>query len=225
MTFLRTNPRTKTPTGTRTAARLRLAALVALPVLTLSVACGGGDDGTDAAKKSDAIADVPSTPAAGATKKADKPSAPTAGRSAFYDAQLKYVRCMRAKGGYKEFPDPTLSGYLDWDKVNEIGSRPGRNEGIKGGRNGACVTELRAAMAAEPERDQQKAYESMLAHAKCMRDNGVSRFTNPTMSGGNAMPGGDPDPASPVLDSNSPAYKKAREACRSKLLDGLDGMQ
>ncbi|MYQ87730.1 MULTISPECIES: hypothetical protein [unclassified Streptomyces] len=221
MIFLRTNPRT----NTRTAARLRLAALVALPVLTLSVGCGGGDGGTDAAEKTDAIADVPSTPAAGATKDADRPSAPPAGKSAFYDAQVKYVQCMRAKGGYKDFPDPTLSGYLDWDKINEIGSQPGRNEGIKGGRNGACVAELRDAMEAEPERDQQKSYESMLAHAKCMRDNGVSRFTNPTMSGGNAQPGGDPNPASPVIDTDSPAYKKAREACGSKLLDGLDGMQ
>ncbi|WSX32919.1 hypothetical protein OG520_20790 [Streptomyces sp. NBC_00984] len=202
-----------------------MAALVALPVLALSVACGGADDGAGAAKKDDAIADVPRTPTAGATKDASEPSAPPAAKSAFYDAQVKYVQCMRVKGGYKDFPDPTLSGYLDWDKVNEIGSQPGRNEGIKGGRNGVCVAELQAAMAAEPERDEQKAYESMLAHAKCMRDNGVSRFTNPTMSGGNAQPGGDPNPASSVIDTASPTYKKAREACRSKLLDGLDGMQ
>ncbi|MFF8715009.1 hypothetical protein ACF07T_26735 [Streptomyces sp. NPDC015184] len=214
-------------TNSRAAARLRLVTLVALPLLALSVACGGGsgDESGRADKKDTAIADVPDAPAAGTAKGDGGPSAPSAGRSAFYDAQLKYVQCMRAKGGYKDFPDPRLSGYLDWDKVNEIGSQPGRNEGIKGGRNGACVPELQAAMTAEPERDQQKSYESMLAHAKCMRDNGVSRFTNPTMSGGNAQPGGDPNPASPSIDSNSPAYKKAREACASKLLDGLDGMQ
>lgn len=80
-------------------------------------------------------------------------------------------------------------------------------------------------MAVEPKRDQQKSYESMLAHAQCMRDNGISRFTNPVMSGGNAVPGGDPNPASPVYDRESPAYKEARAACKSKLLDGLDGMQ
>ncbi|MEL5956137.1 hypothetical protein AADR41_15430 [Streptomyces sp. CLV115] len=218
MTFPRTNPR-----GPRTTARLRVAALVALPVLALAVGCGGDDSAVGT--RSDAVADVPRTPTAGTTKDAGGPSAPPAGKSAFYDAQLKYVQCMRVKGGYKDFPDPRLSGYLDWDKVNEIGSQPGRNEGIKGGRNGACVTELRAAMDAEPERDQQKSYESMLAHAKCMRDNGVSRFTNPTMSGGNAQPGGDPNPASPSIDTDSPAYKKARKACESKLLYGLDGMQ
>ncbi|WP_405714456.1 MULTISPECIES: hypothetical protein [unclassified Streptomyces] len=218
MTFPRTNP--------RATARLRMTALVALPVLALSVGCGGGDDGADGTRKTDVVADVPRTPTAGGTTKdAGGPSAPPAGKSAFYDAQMKYVQCMRVKGGYKDFPDPKLSGYLDWDEVNEIGSQPGRNEGIKGGRNGACVTELRASMDAEPERDQQKSYESMLAHAKCMRDNGVSRFTNPTMSGGNAQPGGDPNPASPSIDTDSPAYKKARKACESKLLYGLDGMQ
>lgn len=219
MTFPRTNP--------RATARLRMTALVALPVLALSVACGGGsgDGGAGGTKKSDVIADVPDTRDTPTTPATPGASTAPAGKSAFYDAQLKYVRCMRVKGGYKDFPDPKLSGYLDWDKVNEIGSQPGRNEGIKGGKDGACVAELQAAMDAEPERDQQKSYESMLAHAKCMRDNGVSRFTNPTMSGGNAQPGGDPNPASPSIDTDSPAYKKAREACEPKLLDGLDGMQ
>ncbi|GAA3379486.1 hypothetical protein GCM10020367_63210 [Streptomyces sannanensis] len=68
----------------------------------------------------------------------------------FYDDQMKYVQCMRAKSGYKDFPAPMLSGYPDWDKVNEIGSQSGRNEGIKGGKNGACVAELRAASGPSP---------------------------------------------------------------------------
>ncbi|MFJ7336367.1 hypothetical protein ACIQUU_24380 [Streptomyces sp. NPDC101116] len=153
------------------------------------------------------------------------PSTQPAGKSAFYDAQLEYVRCMRTKGGYEDYPDPKLSGYLDWAKIEEIASRAGQNEAVKGGRNGVCNAELQKAMRSEPERDQQKAYESMLAHAKCMRDNGVSRFTNPTMSGGNAIPGGDPNPASPSIDTTSPAYKQARQACKTKLIDGVDGMQ
>ncbi|MFB6716297.1 MULTISPECIES: hypothetical protein [unclassified Streptomyces] len=217
MSFLRTNP--------RATARLRVATLVAVPVLALCAACGGGDDSADGAKKNETIADVPEAPTAGATKGGSGPSTGPAGKSAFYDAQMKFVQCMRAKGGYEEYPDPKLSGYLDWTKVNELGSQPGRNAGIKAGKNNVCVPELQAVMAVEPKRDQQKSYESMLAHAKCMRDNGVSRFTNPTMSGGNAIPGGDPNPGSPSIDSDSPSYKQAREACKSKLLDGLDGMQ
>ncbi|MEU6613166.1 hypothetical protein [Streptomyces parvus] len=211
-----------------TTAGLRLAALVAVPVLALSVACGGSDDATGT-RSHDAIADVPSPKTEPSTdgnaKEQTSPSAKPAGKSAFYDAQVAFVQCMRSKGGYQDYPDPKLSGHLDWTKINEIGSRPGRNEGIKAGKNNVCVAELQAAMAAEPERDQQKAYESMLAHAQCMRDNGISRFTNPVMSGGNAIPGGDPNPGSPVYDRESPAYKEAREACKAKLLDGLDGMQ
>ncbi|MFK8907160.1 hypothetical protein [Streptomyces sp. YS-3] len=205
---------------------MRLVGLAAVPVLALCGACGSGDgDGGDTGKKGGAIADVPDAPGADAAKEAGGPSTKPAGKSAFYDAQMRYVQCMRLKGGYKDFPDPKLSGYLDWAKVNAIGAQPGRNDGIKGGESGACVTELQAAMNAEPKRDQQKAYESMLAHAQCMRDHGVSKFANPTMSGGNAQPGGDPDPVSRSLDTASPAYKQARSACESKLLDGLDGMQ
>ncbi len=129
------------------------------------------------------------------------------------------------QGRLQDYPDPRLSGHLDWTKINEIGSQPGRNEGIKAGKNNVCVDELQAAMAVEPERDQQKAYESMLAHAQCMRDNGISRFTNPVMSGGNAIPGGDPNPGSPSTTPSRPRTRRLREACRAKLLDGLDGMQ
>ncbi|MDG9681229.1 hypothetical protein QC334_00510 [Streptomyces sp. DH18] len=209
-----------------TTAGLRLAAFVAVPVLALTVACGGNDD-TAGTRSHDAVADVPSPKGepSEATGTPNTPSAKPAGKSAYYDAQVAFVQCMRAKGGYKDFPDPKLSGHLDWEKINEIGSRPGRNEGIKAGKDNVCLDELRASMAVEPKRDQQKSYESMLAHAQCMRDNGISRFTNPVMSGGNAVPGGDPNPASPVYDPESPAYKEARAACRSKLLDGLDGMQ
>ncbi|MFE2558086.1 hypothetical protein ACFXGT_19085 [Streptomyces sp. NPDC059352] len=217
-------------TTSRATARPRLTALVTLPVLLFSAACGGGDDSAGGAQKNDEIASVPDAPSAsrsttGDTGPSTAPSTAAAGKSAFYDAQLKYVQCMRAKGGYKDYPDPKLSGHLDWAKIEEISSRPGRNEAAKGGKDGVCAPELQQAMLAEPKRDQQKDFESMLAHAKCMRDNGVSRFTNPTMSGGNAQPGGDPNPASPSIDHESPTYKQAREACKTKLLDGLDGMQ
>ncbi|MCM2389781.1 hypothetical protein [Streptomyces albipurpureus] len=214
--ILKTTPRTRS--------RLRLTALVTVPVLAFSMACGGGDD-SDGAKKDNAIADVPDAPTSSATKGETTPATQPAGKSAFYDAQMKYVQCMRAKGGYPDFPDPKLSGHFDWAKINEIGSQPGRNEGIKGGKNRACVDELLAASAATPKIDQQKAYESMLAHAQCMRDNGISKFTNPTMSGGNAQPGGQPNPMSRAFDEESPSYKQARKACESKLLEGLDGMQ
>lgn len=218
-------------TAARSTTRLRIAAAVAAPLLALCVACGGGDDGV----KDEGVASAPDEPtAAGASGKdegegrgkGDDASKPAAeGKSAFYDAQMTYVRCMRAKAGLKDYPDPKLSGYLDWSKIDKLVDPKGSGEEYKGGKNGVCADELRAAMDLAPERDAQKDYESMLAHAKCMRDNGVSKFTNPTMSGGNVIPGGDPSPANPALDRNSPAYERAREACKGKLLEGLDGMQ
>ncbi|MFH8991677.1 hypothetical protein [Streptomyces sp. NPDC017940] len=216
------------------AARLRLAAAVAAPLLAFSVACGGGDDsGSGGDGKGDDVASVPEEPTAkgsGGTAGADgagkdSSGAAAGGKSAFYDAQLTYVRCMRTKAGVKDFPDPRLSGYLDWPKIDEVVDPKGGGEEYKGGKDGVCFPEMEKALNLEPKRDAQKDYESMLAHAKCMRENGVSKFTNPTMSGGNVIPGGDPSPGDPALDPSSPAYKQAREACRSKLLEGLDGMQ
>ncbi|MEV5983985.1 hypothetical protein AB0L85_03100 [Streptomyces sp. NPDC052051] len=210
--------------ASRGTARLRLAAAVAVPLLAFCVACGGDDT---ASGRGDEVASVPGEPTAdgssGAGKGSSKPAAE--GKSAFYDAQMAYVRCMRTKGEVKDFPDPRLSGYLDWPKIDEVVDPNGKGEEYKGGKDAVCFPEMSAAMKLEPERDTQKDYESMLAHAKCMRENGVSRFTNPTMSGGNVMPGGDPNPASPSIDLKSPAYKQAREACKGKLLEGLDGMQ
>ncbi|MFJ2771147.1 hypothetical protein [Streptomyces sp. NPDC087300] len=212
-----------TTSGAR--ARLRAAALLALPVLVFSAACGGGDGGT----KDAGVASVPEESGDGG-KTADSAGeggtdSGKKGKSAFYDAQVKYVQCMRAKAGVKDFPDPELSGYLDQSKVEKVVDPNGNGEEYKGGKGGVCVAELKNAMNQEPERDHQKDYESMLAHAKCMREEGVSKFTNPTMSGGNVLPGGDPNPANPQLDRNSGTYKEAREACKDKLLDGLDGMQ
>ncbi|MEV5980790.1 hypothetical protein [Streptomyces sp. NPDC052114] len=219
-----TKPAPRTGTYTRT----RLAVLAAAPVLAFAVACGGDGGGA----KDEGVASVPDTPTAdgsstgkGKGGKEGEGEKAAQGKSAFFDAQMKYVQCMRTKGGVKDFPDPKLSGYLDWPKIDAITDPNGSGEEQKGGKDGVCAPELRRAMNLEPERDEQKDFESMLAHAKCMRDNGVSKFTNPTMSGGNVIPGGEPNPAAPTFDRDSPAYKEAREACADKLLEGLDGMQ
>ncbi|MER5930922.1 hypothetical protein [Streptomyces sp. NPDC002054] len=221
---LSTNTR-NTVRGARGAARLRLAALVTLPVLAFSVGCGGEAGGT----RDEGVATVPGESAADSSQtSAPGKEQPAGGKGAFFDAQMKYVQCMRSKGGVKDFPDPKLSGYLDWAKIDEVARNlpPGAaSEAVKGGKGAACGPELQAAMQLEPPRDTQKDYESMLAHASCMREKGVSKFTNPTLSSGNVIPGGDPSPASPQIDRESPAYKQAREACKDKLLDGLDGMQ
>ncbi|MGW2658968.1 hypothetical protein ACWC1D_35680, partial [Streptomyces sp. NPDC001478] len=107
-------------TRPRAALRLRAATLMTLPVLALAAACG--DDSGAGNEKNPPIADVPSAGPSSGTPEAPEGTVtprPTA-KSAYYDAQLSYVRCMRTKGGYKDYPDPKLSGYLDWVKIEKV---------------------------------------------------------------------------------------------------------
>ncbi|MFF7228795.1 hypothetical protein [Streptomyces sioyaensis] len=197
----------------------RLALLVAVPTLALTTACGGTQSSDDG------VASVSHAPSTDRNKDGSGSASSAAqGKSAFYDAQLKYVQCMR-KNVDKDFPDPKLSGYLDWTKIDELQEKPGNEEIAKGGKGGVCTDDMRKAMQEEPRRDVQKEYESMLAHAKCMRAHGLSKFANPQLQDGNVIPGGDANPVSPEVSEDSPAYKQARQACKGKLLDGLDGKQ
>ncbi|GAA2583717.1 hypothetical protein Stube_30040 [Streptomyces tubercidicus] len=199
----------------------RLALLVAVPALALTTACGGAADSSGGGVAS--VSNAPSTDQSKDGAAAAKGGA-AKGKSAFYDAQMKFVQCMRKKIT-KDYPDPKLSGYLDWTKIDALQEEKG-NDVAKGGRDGACAPEMQKAMQLEPPRDTQKDYESMLAHAKCMRANGVSKFSNPKLQDGNVIPGGsDTNPTAPDTDRESSAYKQARQACKDKLLDGLDGMQ
>ncbi|MEU5210347.1 hypothetical protein [Streptomyces sp. NPDC020742] len=198
----------------------RLALLLAVPVLALTTACGGSESQDNGIAT---VSDAPSTSRSqGGSGGSGGGAAP--GKSAFYDAQMKYVQCMR-KNVDKDFPDPKLSGYLDWTKIDELQQKPGNEAIAKGGKDGVCTKDMLNATKLEPRRDTQKEYESMLAHAKCMRAHGVSKFTNPQLQDGNVIPGGDPNPGSPALSPDSPSYKQAKQACKDKLLDGLDGMQ
>ncbi|MFD0165121.1 hypothetical protein ACFVJH_13325 [Streptomyces decoyicus] len=208
----------KTRSGPRAA---RLALLIAVPGLALTAACGGAAESSD-----DKVASVSNAPSTDRTKGGADASEGGAsqGKSAFYDAQMKYVQCMRKKVA-KNFPDPKLSGHLDWTKIEELQVSMGSESVTKGTRGRACVPEMQKAMSLEPPRDTQKEYESMLAHAKCMRAHGVSKFTNPQLQDGNVIPGGDSNPTSPEVATDSSTYKQARQACKDKLLDGLDGMQ
>ncbi|MFF3768204.1 hypothetical protein ACFYYR_29555 [Streptomyces sp. NPDC001922] len=219
-----------TQTTARTSRSLRLAAVIAVPVMLFSSACGGGgekdirNEGVASAGDAPAGSDSGSDSGSGSGKAG---SGGKAGKSAFYDAQLKYTQCMR-KEGMTEWPDPKLSGYADWPRIEKIQEDASKQDGQKKYQAAAkdCADPMRKAMELEPKVDKQKVYESMLAHAQCMRSHGVSKFANPKMnSAGNVEGGGDPNPVSPEIDQDSPSYQRARTACESKLIDAAAGQQ
>ncbi|MEU3602322.1 hypothetical protein ABZ714_26920 [Streptomyces sp. NPDC006798] len=210
----------------RGAAWDRLAVLVAVPLLALSVACGGGEgvrvhDGGE-------FASLPAAPApatAAAVPGGPSPRPAAGDRSAFYEAQLVYVRCMRAKGGVADFPDPRPGGHLDYPQIDDLVDPGRRGEEYQGGRNAVCLPELRAATALAPARDARQDYASLLSHAGCVRANGVPEFTDPTLSGGEVIPGGLPRTGKALPGAEPPGYERARDLCAKKLIDGLGGAQ
>lgn len=197
--------------------RTRLPAALAVSIMALITACGGGGTGGDGIAS-----------AGGARPTAAQPSAPNEARGKFYDAQLKYTQCMR-RNGLPEFPDPLPSGYMDVDKANELyerlqsGSRAEmeHNQETKLGPAGkACDKLERAALAVAPRRNKNKDLEVLLKHARCMRKQGVD-MTDPVLQNGVLMVGDTPNPTNPKVSRDSPEYKRAHKACRSLLPEGL----
>lgn len=189
-----------------------------IPVIALAAACGGGGS------KDDGIAS-----AGGGKTSGSEPasSAPGASRGRFYDLELKYTQCIR-RHGLPEWPDPKPNGHRDMPKIEELQSRLQSGADLSAGQEKLgkamrpCMKQMQAADAAAPRRDPRKDYEAMLKHAKCMRKNGLTGFGNPRIVDGHAIPGGESDPTKPKLDPGSPAYKRAQNACRSVLPDGVD---
>lgn len=107
----------------------RLALLVAVPALALTTACGGAESSDEG------VASVSNAPSTDQTKNGADSSkgAGAQGKSAFYDAQMKFVQCMRKKIT-KDYPDPKLSGHLDWTKINQLQEESGNDDIAKAGR-------------------------------------------------------------------------------------------
>ncbi|GAA3428490.1 hypothetical protein ACWDUI_28470 [Streptosporangium sandarakinum] len=193
-------------------------ALLVVPVFALAACGSGGQEPTGGE-----ILSAGSPSAASATT---KPAAKE-GKGAFYDAQLAYVRCMR-QNGLQDWPDPKLSGHPDWDRIQDIQRELQKGSNLRAGQEKltkamrACMDLMNVADALAPKQDPAKLYEALLKHAKCMRDNGVSAFANPKKEGNAVIPGGDPNPANPAFDIESPAYERARQACKDLLPDGSD---
>jgi hypothetical protein len=164
---------------------LALAAVAALGLL--ASACGGSSG--------EGVAQADSTQ----TTTADSDSPNTSKR----DALVAFAACMR-ENGVPDFPDPVPSGgglSLSTDGVDADSPR------FKAAEE-ACQKLLPNGGQQSPE-EQAEQLQEALEYSACMRQNGVPNFPDPTGGDGGIrlnLPRG--------LDSDSPAFKAAANACR-----------
>jgi hypothetical protein len=130
------------------------------------------------------------------------------------DAALEYAQCMREHG--VDMPDPQFQG----GGIMQRGPDEHTPRATVEKADEACK-EIRERMEpSEPpsEAEQKKMREAALAHARCMREHGITKFPDPTF-GANGEMTVKIDKRSGI-DPNDPDFKEAQEAC-AKLMPGL----
>jgi hypothetical protein len=164
--------------------RQRLAyAVIPIALLLALSGCGGGDGGDG-----DGVASLGGTPTAAASSGAAAPADEG-------DRALKFAQCMREQG--IDMPDPEIDGGRISQRINagpgddvEAAQEKCKDYAPSGGPGGKP----------DPE-----SLERMLAHAKCMRDNGVEAFPDP-----------DPDKGGIRIDGrigDDPDFAAAQNVC------------
>jgi hypothetical protein len=125
---------------------------------------------------------------------------------------LAYAECMRSNG-IANFPDPNSQGSF----VGELGRLNASSpQYIKA--NKTCETLLPDGGQITPGQSQKLQAEG-LQYAECMRSNGITSFPDPTVMSNGAV-----SLAAPGVDSSSPEYQSANQACKSDLhATGSDG--
>ena len=172
-----------------------IAALI--PLVLLSVACGGSEESSGGV----------------ASLGADTQDATgTGGEMSFEEAATKYAECMREQG--VDVPDPTTredgsTGFVITPEMEMDASRGEFEDADK-----KCRPILANAKPPEiSEEDQEEMGEAALEFAECMREHGID-MPDPEFGEDGSVsirvggPGSDMDPENP-----SPEYEKAQEAC------------
>jgi hypothetical protein len=120
-----------------------------------------------------------------------------------YQKALAYAQCLRSHGDLL-WPDPDSQG-------NFVIDNPGMLNGYQSADN-ACK-KLAPPVGLTPAEQQQK-IAGELKYAGCMRSHGITNFADPKSNEFGFNPRG--------LDTSSPQYQSAQQACRS-LLSGTPG--
>lgn len=146
------------------------------------------------------------------------------------DAMLEFAACMREHG--VDMPDPKMSSdggisiAVEASAPASGGGGPDSAEMKKTEEANKACEHIMEAVMGEPDEmspeDQAKFRDEQLAYAKCMRDNGVD-MPDPEIEfdgGKTKINMGAPGDGGQRIDPNSETFKKATEACESKLGDG-----
>jgi hypothetical protein len=165
--------------------RQRLAyAVIPIALLLALSGCGGsGDDGDG-----DGVASLGGTPTAAASSGAATPA--DEGERA-----LKFAQCMREQG--IDMPDPEIDGGRISQRINA-----GPGDDVEAAQEKCKDFAPSGGPGGKPD---PESLERMLAHAKCMRDNGVEAFPDPDPDNGGIRINGD--------IANDPDFQAAQKVC------------
>ena len=129
------------------------------------------------------------------------------------DAMLEFAQCMREHG--VDMPDPGTGGR----QVLRVGPDEETTQEEMEEAQSACKKyqeEIEGPELSEEEREEFR--EAALAHARCMRENGIENFPDPTISeDGEASLS---IPKSSGIDPQSSEFKEAEEACADEMPEG-----
>jgi hypothetical protein len=174
--------------------RVRTGFVICLLLALAGAGCGGGDDGDGVAS-------------AGGT--ASPTTSAKAGDADEAEAALKYVQCMR-ENGVPNMADPKVgdNGEVQMD-LNADGLDPAKVDAAQE----KCKKLL--PNGGEPQKIDPQRLEQLRQYSKCMRENGLPDFPDPSDQGlqldGNKFP---PD---------DPKMKAANEKCSRYMPTPLDG--
>lgn len=176
--------------------RLATAAFLLMGLSLLAAGCGGDEP------NGPSVADIESPSASASAPNKKVPKDPKA-------RAIAYSKCMRANG-VENFPDPDAEGNL------KLHAEPGNGMDPDDPTFQAADKACKYLMPGPSQGDRDKIRAANLKYSKCMRDNGIKSFPDPSADGTlqiqNEMGG--------ELDPTNPKYQAAEKACEKYMADG-----
>lgn len=128
--------------------------------------------------------------------------------------QVKFAECMREHGIDMPDPDPDSKGF--GIAIPQGTSKPEADAAIE-----ACKEFMPGG--GEPVQASPEQLAAMREFAKCMRENGIENFPDPSTEGGIQIGSNRDDPNS--IDPESQEFKDAQNACEDLMPEPRDGSE